>query len=804
MKDSFNPIELFLYAAIISGLFTFIVSPTLVISLFFSVFFFFLFILLYRDKNNVYLFKMILLLYLGLSYGFIVVKLITNHLLRALLPSECILMICLCCELLSISGAIIYFSKKKYKKQNSNSNPGPFTERTFDLKRTKEYILNSNILGINADWGMGKSFLIEQLIKDTDIQQKFDVIQIDLLSCDLDKIELVLIEEIDRIFKKHHIYTNNSRRLKNALGNNKWLNLLGVLGFETKDSMAASFDGYKKEFDKLPKKILLIFEDIDRIENKDTIKKIFAICEKLSCEQLHIIYQYYNDELEKIGFTRHFLEKYIHYTINLTPISYESLVTYLWDKLKMSETIKDRNKVGNLLRIVPGVYNINQMLNININVDIKLPELSIRKMQTFLSELKIMITENDEFQKDDVIDTVIRVIFIKHFFTEYYNAFEIFESPLDAPFFFWEDEYYNIKRIIKKICKSSETDKPLNTTFEEFLNQKDNRTIFGLLLFLGYSLEDAEIGNNKKKNYNELEEHNNKIDHILSNIIASGSSEYTDAENAVNKLFSEVIYISEKIRDEAWTKYQNDMFSQNLFKDNKTIFKMGINPFNTLFKCLKLCNIDEKKWIDFLDFYFNKYISEECNFISDKLIINLNYCETNNKNILFHVIYFISQLDVKYNYNGNDAYTLFLKNYMGSIASLGYSQNMEYWKFDFTPDFITSDLDFVINTLENLIKELQNKKPNYISQYIQNDFDKCIKFVEKNIELLKCKDAAQFHNPYAGTITEIKSKWIHQAEVDRILNLQKQEILAAADNSYELGEIYLPEYDYIIEKLNSL
>ena len=45
------------------------------------------------------------------------------------------------------------------------------------------------------------------------------------------------------------------------------------------EGLAASFSGYVEELYKLPCKILLIFEDIDRIENKDTIKKIFAIWE---------------------------------------------------------------------------------------------------------------------------------------------------------------------------------------------------------------------------------------------------------------------------------------------------------------------------------------------------------------------------------------------------------------------------------------------------------------------------------------------------------------------------------------------
>ena len=71
----------------------------------------------------------------------------------------------------------------------------------------------------------------------------------------------------------------------------------------------------------------MIFEDIDRIENKDTIKKIFAISEKLATKELHIVYQFDAGELKNKGFTYKYLEKYIPYTVNLTDIDYEKLVT---------------------------------------------------------------------------------------------------------------------------------------------------------------------------------------------------------------------------------------------------------------------------------------------------------------------------------------------------------------------------------------------------------------------------------------------------------------------------------------------
>ena len=55
-------------------------------------------------------------------------------------------------------------------------------------------------------------------------------------------------------------------------------------------------------------------------------------------------------------------------------------------------------------------------------------------------------------------------------------------------------------------------------------------------------------------------EKNEKIDRVLWNVLANGTSDITDLENAVNKLFEEVLSKQGKEADDAWNKYLDDMY----------------------------------------------------------------------------------------------------------------------------------------------------------------------------------------------------------------------------------------------------
>lgn len=152
--------------------------------------------------------------------------------------------------------------------------------------------------------------------------------------------------------------------------------------------LSESYESLCREFDKLKKKILVIFEDIDRIYDKTIIQKLFAISEKISGKRLHVIFHYDMHVLKEQGFDRNYLEKYIPYTVNLTEIPYEKLVEYLWEDLGMSDMPLKMDDVRRICRSLTGLYKMNHLLGADISLNINLSDcISIRKVRIFLSNI---------------------------------------------------------------------------------------------------------------------------------------------------------------------------------------------------------------------------------------------------------------------------------------------------------------------------------------------------------------------------------------------------------------------------------
>ena len=143
-----------------------------------------------------------------------------------------------------------------WKKESDNiSSPKIlYKERDYDLQRILDYILEFEILGVNAVWGAGKTFVANQLKLKPEVQDQFEIIQIDLLSCNLDMVELILVEELEKVFQRNHIYPQNSHQLKRLLGKNEWTNMLVKIIDEDTAGLSASYESLCREFDKLKKK----------------------------------------------------------------------------------------------------------------------------------------------------------------------------------------------------------------------------------------------------------------------------------------------------------------------------------------------------------------------------------------------------------------------------------------------------------------------------------------------------------------------------------------------------------------------
>lgn len=804
MKITKDYIENAIYIVLIISIMTLLLKPGILVCLFFSDLLLLFILLLYTNSRNQLFYRKIWLMIVSAWGSIIATKLITGRRIRLFTKEEffffCVLLI-----------EFFFVWKHCVKEQVAEENDKPlYPERRDDLQRVKNYMKQIDLLGVNGSWGMGKTFLTTYLRAEEDIQKEYEIIQIDLLSCNLNEVEYILISEIEKVFKRNGIFPDDSYAIKHVLGKSKWTELLGRVFFRDMAGMAASFESYRKAFKKLDKKIVLIFEDIDRITETNTIKKIFAIAEKIASDTLHVIFQFDCDEMEELGFERRYLEKYIPYIVNLTDIPFEDIVAYQLEELDMADIGLKKEDIIFLLHRVTNAFQMEQITSVRLNLQIDL-DVSIRKVHIFLEELKIILSENVRFHEKEIKETVVATLFIKHFFYDIYKTFRIGKSPYEQLRVTYKGTEYPVQEFLQKVQKKrgesqQETEARLQD-IKECMDDADNRCTMAMILLLGYDifLPPQEERKNKKEDAILLlrrQEKNEKIDRTIWHVLANGTSAITNAENAVKKLMEDVLSKDPAEQEAAWYAYMDDMYYDHLPKGNRTIFLIGKKMFGALFEAMCIGNVGEKTWNAFLRFYFTQYKKKE---ITKELLSNLCYCNLRSKNNFFLIIRFFNDLRIERNFNDTEEYRQFFTHYMSHMAVLGYCKHMEYWMFELSQP-LKGQTDTVMRLLLELKKDLGKRRADIQADYVLQEFDDCLRFVEHNIDLIQCETIYRGEEEPHMHMEHAQSRWTHQEEVDRLRALKKKceeqgedpaEFTSELEKSYREGKLYLQEYEDI-------
>lgn len=208
-----------------------------------------------------------------------------------------------------------------------------FPQRARDLERVIECLRRkeTSSIGVEAVWGDGKSFLMEGVREKLE-DEGYILITIDVMAIRLDNFPEYLIHELDATLFQHGRLSINSRALKHIIKASK-LDVLSLLLGNTESWYAKLFDAFRAELLDLNRDIVLVYEDIDRIDDAKGIKNILYLSEKLTVENkewvnssIKVIYQYNAQHMRALGFDGAFLEKYIQNRISLTRLSVSDLV----------------------------------------------------------------------------------------------------------------------------------------------------------------------------------------------------------------------------------------------------------------------------------------------------------------------------------------------------------------------------------------------------------------------------------------------------------------------------------------------
>lgn len=304
-----------------------------------------------------------------------------------------------------------------------------FNSRIQDLNKIKSDIQNeqNRIIGIDSEWGNGKSLIINHLIMDSELSKNYDFIKIDILSMNLDQLIDYLLAQIEKYLKNQGIYTLTSKYLNGYISNSYFGRVL-VKILNIDDSYSTIIDNLSKDINKLSRSIIVIYEDIDRIDDLVLLKKIFYISEKLSDSKytkIKFIYQYNSLELKKRGLDYLFLQKYIPQAIRLTHLSFEDI----WDSIienndnKYYSLKQFKYKIISIAENPLYMLNKQEMFSRVIEIaEFKRENYTIRNIESFMDTLLSnlhLINENK---------LMIKVLFIKIFCPDFYNNLSTFKD----------------------------------------------------------------------------------------------------------------------------------------------------------------------------------------------------------------------------------------------------------------------------------------------------------------------------------------------------------------------------------------
>ena len=675
---------------------------------------------------------------------------------------------------------IILFKCVYYTSKTNLENDGDlFVERKYDLERLLNYLNYFSIIGINGEWGSGKSFLTDHL-------KNFILIKIDLLSCNVDEIQTVILNELDKLLKNQGIFSPFSPKLKKILQQGKLFENISQLFVKNDISYSEAITGLHNNLKSINKPIVIVYEDLDRVENTTVIKQILGISEKIAGDNIKILYQFSETNLLDKGIERTYLEKYIPFILNLTDIPFKSTLSYVLKQEIYKDSLLDEEdfKFLYLPVYLPHFNNFNNLNRPLTSIKFELKNVTIRKTQLFLNELNQVINEKEIYKKNKRV--VILFFLLKHFYYEAYKKISSGESLLDTFTFLYQDKNDTVLNWVA-YCHNE------GINILDLMTTEDNKLSAFIISIFEYNCDIETINNDFEDFVNEARNNlknknlNEQKDRIIWNLIGNGKSEYTDCEKFVNSFYNEVIDTSKtewiKNFNKLWGDLYNRKYKDMEKRDNYSIFRLGISSMVSLFQANYVIGRTGSQWIKLIDFYF--LYNKNLDMITPELIECLYYCELSDRNSYLYIINKFNNLKITKNLNLHKSYKKFLLEYLSMFSTLGFCDTYDTW------DLREQSKEYIdVKTIEKnvflpLKKKLENLFSNVQIKIVQKDIEILIKFLDKNIELVNTPN--EFNKPALFSNANWSMRSTNQEMVDKL----NQSKLNEKDFEKEVIEKYM-------------
>ena len=364
--------------------------------------------------------------------------------------------------------------------------------------------------------------------------------------------------------------------------------------------------------------------------------------------------------------------------------------------------------------------------------------------------------------------------------------------------FTYQDEHFSLEELAAKVLDH----KISKDELWQILMQKGNREVFSVLTMLGYEMiEDLEdikdVDKRREAIANEDEsllrrkDHNEKIDRTIWNVMANGVSEFTDIEAFVMRLCQDVLPLDKEKQQDAWKQLEQQAFQGNIWKNNITIIRMGMDPYLAVFQAMKVVGsrVTAQQWCQWVDFYFRQ---KENKRVSVEMVEALNYVDLNEKSVYIETLRHFVRCKVVGNLNGQIGFVKFIKQYISAILYLGYADSyvLESWRYESCNLTDEEERNRMTRQLEQVKKILKEEKKASTLEVFCEELDIIYRFVTKCQRLIACEKIIKPRELRVDT--KIRSVKQHQEEFDRLKKLKEQypdRWRQELEESYKSGKI---------------